>query len=127
MKKNAISARTPAAIAVSVQRSARSGSRAAGDGMNVPDDLRFSAIDAPGDAAYPIASGTFLLVYQDMCKAGMKQDKAVRVKAWLDYALSQGQDAAKELQYAPLPSAIKDKAQAKVDGLQCNGSPIKAA
>src|SRR3954451_3016985 len=34
MKKYAISARTPAAIAVSVQRSSRSGSRAAGDRSN---------------------------------------------------------------------------------------------
>src|SRR3954452_21341305 len=34
MKKNAIRARTPAAIAVSVQRSSRSGSRAAGDRSN---------------------------------------------------------------------------------------------
>src|SRR3954454_13573634 len=34
MKKNAISTRTPTAIAVSVQRSSRSGSRAAGDRSN---------------------------------------------------------------------------------------------
>src|SRR3954451_19060334 len=100
---------------------------AAGEGVQVPGDLRFSAINSPGDQAYPIASGTFLLVYEDMCKAGVAQDKATRVKAWLDYALSQGQDAAKELQYAPLPAPIKEKAQAKVDGLKCNGSPIKAA
>jgi phosphate transport system substrate-binding protein len=100
---------------------------AAGDGVTVPGDLRFSAINAPGDQAYPIASGTFLLVYQDMCKAGLSEDKANRVKAWLNYALSSGQNAAKELQYAPLPASIKQKAQAKIDGLQCNGSPIKAA
>src|SRR3954454_18600316 len=43
---------------------------AAGEGLTVPDDLRFSAINAPGAKAYPIASATFMLVYQDMCKAG---------------------------------------------------------
>src|SRR3954462_14982847 len=100
---------------------------AAGDGVQVPADLRFSAINAPGDQAYPIASGTFLLVYPDMCKAGVSPDKAMRVKAWLNYALTTGQDAAKELQYAPLPQAIKEKAQTKIDGLKCNGSAIKAA
>src|SRR3954469_4006816 len=100
---------------------------AAGDGLSVPGDLRFSAINAPGDQAYPIASGTFLLVYQDMCKAGLSQAKANRVKAWLNYALTTGQGAAKELQYAPLPQSIKEKTQAKVDGLKCNGSAIKAA
>jgi phosphate transport system substrate-binding protein len=100
---------------------------AAGDGVSVPGDLRFSAINSPGDQAYPIASGTFLLVYQDMCKAGVSPDKAMRVKAWLNYALTTGQDAAKELQYAPLPQNIKEKAQTKIDGLKCNGSAIKAA
>jgi phosphate transport system substrate-binding protein len=49
------------------------------------------------------------------------------VKQWLDYALGDGQNVAKELQYAPLPDAIKTKAQAKVDGLVCNGSPIAAS
>jgi phosphate transport system substrate-binding protein len=100
---------------------------AAGDGLKVPDDLRFSAIDAPGDQAYPIASGTFLLVYQDMCKAGLSEEKAKLVKGFLDYALSDGQSVAKELQYAALPEAIHAAAQKKVDGLTCNGSPIASS
>jgi phosphate transport system substrate-binding protein len=100
---------------------------AAGDGLTVPDDLRFSAIDAPGDQAYPIASGTFLLVYQDMCKAGLSEEKAKLVKGFLDYALSDGQSVAKELQYAALPDAIHTAAQKKVDGLTCNGSPIASS
>jgi phosphate transport system substrate-binding protein len=100
---------------------------AAGDGLKIPEDLRFSAIDAPGDQAYPIASGTFVLVYQDMCKAGLSKEKAQGVKEWLDYALGDGQSVAKELQYAELPAAVKTKAQAKVDGLVCNGSPIASS
>ena len=35
-----------------------------------------------------------------------------------------GQNVAKELQYAPLPADLHTKAQAKVDGLQCNGAAI---
>src|SRR3954465_14779641 len=100
---------------------------AAGDGLTVPEDLRFSAIDAPGDQAYPIASGTFLLVYQDMCKAGLSEEKAKLVKGFLDYALSDGRGVAKELQYAALPEAIHTAAQKKVDGLTCNGSPIASS
>jgi phosphate transport system substrate-binding protein len=100
---------------------------AAGDGVKVPSDLRFSAIDAPGANAYPIASATFILVYQDMCKAGKTNDAAQRVVNWLNYALGAGQSVAKELQYAPLPSSIQSKAQAKVDGLQCNGTALKKA
>jgi phosphate transport system substrate-binding protein len=97
---------------------------AAAEGVTPPPDLRFSTIDAPGAKAYPIAAITFLLVYQDMCKAGMSQAKAGLVKDWLNYAEGGGQAVAPELQYAPLPDTIKSKAQAKVDGLQCNGAAI---
>jgi phosphate transport system substrate-binding protein len=98
---------------------------AAGEGANPPADLRFATINASGAKSYPITAVTFLLVWQDMCKAGIKADNAPKVKAWLDYALGDGQKVAPELQYAPLPAAILSKAQAKVDGLVCNGSPIK--
>jgi len=97
---------------------------AAGVGAKPPADLRFSTINAPGATTYPISAVTFLLVYQDMCKAGQKPDQAKRVKGWLDYALGDGQKVASQLEYAPLPDAIKTQAQAKVDGLQCNGSAI---
>ncbi|MEY2442587.1 MAG: phosphate transport system substrate-binding protein, partial [bacterium] len=97
---------------------------AAGDGLKVPADLRFSAIDSPNPKAYPIASATFLLVYQDMCKAGLSKAKAGLVKRWLDYALTDGQKVAPELQYAGLPSNILTKAKAKVTGLECNGTPL---
>jgi len=97
---------------------------AAGEGATPPEDLRFSTINADGDKTYPISAVTFLLVYQDMCKAGVSAAQAKLVKAWLDYAEGDGQKLAPELQYAPLPDAIKQKAQAKIDGLQCNGSPI---
>jgi phosphate transport system substrate-binding protein len=98
---------------------------AAGEGVEVPADLRFSAIDAPGAQAYPIASATFLLVYQDACKAGLDKTKAQLVQNWVNYATTAGQQVAPELQYAPLPEAIRTKAQAKVDGLECNGAPLK--
>lgn len=97
---------------------------AAGDGLNLPDDLRFDAINAPGPTAYPIASATFLLVWQDMCKAGLSEAKAKDVKIWLDYALGDGQAVAPDLKYAPLPAAVLAKAKAKVAGLQCNGTPL---
>jgi phosphate transport system substrate-binding protein len=97
---------------------------AAGEGAQVPADLKFSTIDAPGDKTYPISAVTFLLVWQDQCKAGIKQQTAKLVKSWLDYALGDGQKSAPELQYAPLPDPIRQKAQAKVHGLQCNGQPL---
>jgi phosphate transport system substrate-binding protein len=100
---------------------------AAGEGADVPDDLKFSTIDAPGAKSYPITAVTFLLVWADQCKSGIKPATAKLVKSWLDYALGDGQQVAPELQYAPLPDSIKQKAQAKVDALQCNGSAISGS
>lgn len=97
---------------------------AAGEGAKPPADLRFSTINAPGAKTYPISAVTFLLVYSDMCKAGIAPDQAKRVKGWLDYALGPGQSVASQLQYAPLPESITNSARAKVDALQCNGSAI---
>jgi phosphate transport system substrate-binding protein len=99
---------------------------AAGQGAQVPDDLKFSTINAPGPKTYPISAVTFLLVWQDQCKSGIKPATAKLIKSWLDYALGGGQEVAPDLQYAPLPDPIKQKAQAKVDALQCNGSAIGA-
>ena len=101
--------------------------RRSSGGVTPPSDLRFSTINADGDQAYPISAVTFLLVWQDMCKAGMQQSQAKLVKSWLDYALGPGQQVAPQLQYAPLPDQIKSKAEAKVKGLQCNGQPLAGA
>jgi phosphate transport system substrate-binding protein len=100
---------------------------AAGQGAKVPDDLKFSTINAPGDRTYPISAVTFLLVWRDMCKSGGNATQAKLIKGWLDYALGAGQEVAPELQYAPLPDPIRQKAQAKVDGLVCNGSAISGS
>ena len=97
---------------------------AAGKSAAPPADLRFSTINAPGAETYPISAVTFLLVWQDMCKAGLTAQKAKLVKSWLNYALGPGQQVAPELQYAPLPDSVLAKAKAKVDGLQCNGQAI---
>jgi phosphate transport system substrate-binding protein len=99
---------------------------AAGQGLTVPADLRFSAINKSANPqAYPIASATFLLVYKDQCKAGKSQNTAQLVVNWLNYALTDGQKVAPELQYAALPDNILTPAKAAVAGLVCNGSPLK--
>ncbi len=97
---------------------------AAGEGASPPEDLRFSTINAEGDATYPITAVTFMLVHEDVCKGGLAADKAPPLKGWLDYALGDGQAVAKELQYAPLPAPVLEKAKAKVAGLTCDGKPI---
>ncbi len=99
---------------------------AAGEGLTIPSDLRFSAINkSTNPQAYPIASATFLLVYKDICKAGKSANTAQLLVNWLNYALGDGQKVAPELQYAPLPSNILTPAKAAVAGLTCNGAALK--
>ena len=60
---------------------------AVGAGLKIPADLRISVINSPNPAAYPIAGQTFLIVYKDMCKAGVSQSVAAGVKKFLAYGL----------------------------------------
>ena len=97
----------------------------AGTGIKVPPDLRFSAINAKDPAAYPIAGQTFLIVYRDMCKAGLSQSVASGIKKLVTYALGpSGQATVKKLFYAPLPAPIDKAATAKLATLTCNGAPL---
>jgi phosphate transport system substrate-binding protein len=100
---------------------------AAGEGLTVPPDLGVVTIDSPNPAAYPIASQTFVDVHQDVCKSGMSAGNAKALKAFLNYGLNQGQGAAKQLFYAPLPSSLLSKSKAQINKIQCNGSPISGS
>jgi phosphate transport system substrate-binding protein len=97
---------------------------AAADGIDIPEDLGVSTIDAPGATAYPIVSQTFAITYADPCKAGLDKDKAAGLKSLFSYLLGDGQDTIKKLSYAPIPDGLKTKDQAVVDAMQCNGVPI---
>ena len=68
----------------------------------MPPDFRVSITNPPGADAYPIASFTWLLFYEN------PDDKA-QAKTMVDFmkwALSDGQKFARDLGYAPLPEPI---------------------
>jgi phosphate transport system substrate-binding protein len=97
---------------------------AAGNGLKVPADLGISAINAAAPDAYPIASQTFIDVYKDECKAGVKAGNAKAVGGFLNFVLGKGQDELGQLFYAKLPADILAKSKEAVAGLTCNGSPL---
>lgn len=109
-----------------VEPSLESTSKAGDNLPNLPEDLRFTAINSPNPGAYPIASATFIVVYQDPCKAGAvnDQNQAKALNGWLDYILGDGQQSMQKLEYASLPSSLLQKAQAKVDSMTCNGNAL---
>ncbi len=96
---------------------------AAGAARSVPDDLRVSIVNAPGAESYPIAAFTYLLVYQE-------QVDPAKGKALVDFlwwALHDGQQYARDLLYAPLPSEVVRKAEAKVNAITAQGRSLRSA
>jgi len=99
---------------------------AAAVGIAVPADLGISAINSPNPAAYPIVSQTFIVSYQDPCKAGVPggEGAAKSLVKFLNYGLGAGQTILAQAFYAALPPSILAKSKAAVATITCNGSAI---
>ncbi|HEX8636108.1 MAG TPA: phosphate ABC transporter substrate-binding protein PstS [Pyrinomonadaceae bacterium] len=88
-----------------------------------PADLRVSITDAAGANAYPISSYTYILVYKE-------QKDAAKGKAVVDFlwwSIHDGERFAKDLQYAPLPAEIVEKASAKLNSITSGGKTLRGA
>jgi phosphate transport system substrate-binding protein len=95
---------------------------AAASAAKMPDDLRVSITDAPGDGAYPISSYTYILVYKE-------QRDAAKGKALVDFlwwAVHDGQRFAPSLQYAPLPEEVVRRVETKLNSITAGGRPLRA-
>ena len=99
---------------------------AAAEGVEVPANLGIKIKNPSSPAAYPITSQTFVVVFKDMCKAGVPggESAAKGVVEFLNYGLGSGQSVLSQADYAALPAAILEKSKAAVSELQCNGAPI---
>jgi phosphate transport system substrate-binding protein len=99
---------------------------AAAEGVTVPTNLGFKIKNPSSPQAYPITSQTFVMVYKDMCKAGVPGGKAAAegVVKFLNYGLGAGQEILSKADYAALPAPILAKSKAAVAGLECEGSPL---
>ena len=83
------------------------------DSAKVPDDFRFSIVNAPGLDAYPVAGATWLLVYQHQ-KDPVKGKKLVE---FLNWALTQGEEMAPALDYAPLPKNLQERVLERIKSI----------
>ncbi len=80
----------------------------------IPDDFRFSMTNAPGKDAYPIAGATWLLVYQQQ-KDATKGKKLVEFLKWAE---KDGEEMAKDLDYAPLPDALQQRVLKRIEEIK---------
>jgi len=75
-----------------------------------PTDFRVSITNSSAKDAYPIASFTYLLIprqWKDQTKQKVMVD-------FLDWMLNSGQSMTSQLNYAPLPASVKEKAMQAV-------------
>ncbi|MGH9929385.1 MAG: phosphate ABC transporter substrate-binding protein PstS [Pyrinomonadaceae bacterium] len=94
---------------------------AAAASAQTPDDLRVSITNSTGENAYPISSYTYILAYKD-------QKNAEKGKALVDFlwwGIHDGEQFAKDLQYAPLPTEIVKRAEAKINSITSGGKPLR--
>jgi phosphate transport system substrate-binding protein len=96
---------------------------AAGAAANLPDDLRMSITDADGDATYPIAAFTYILVYKDMQDAA----KGGALANFLWWGVHDGQKLGAPLDFAALPATVVAKDEDKIKSLTAGGKPAYTA
>jgi phosphate transport system substrate-binding protein len=59
--------------------------------------------DQPGKDSYPISGASFILMYKNQANA----DKGLAVMKFFDWAFTNGDKAATELEYVPMPPAVE--------------------
>jgi len=87
---------------------------ASGYAKTMPEDFRVSITNAPGKAAYPICSFTYLLVPTRIEDANKKQV----IKDFLTWMLNEGQKDAEPLTYAELPKEVIAKELKQISQIQ---------
>ena len=87
---------------------------AAAEAVQMPDELFISLSNAEGEAAYPITSYSYLLVYED-AKDPVKGEALAKYVWW---GLHEGQKFAKDLDYAPIPPKVLSQVEARLKELR---------
>jgi phosphate transport system substrate-binding protein len=93
---------------------------AAAAAPTMPDDLRASLVNAPGDDSYPIASFTWLLVRRD--QVDPNKGRALVDLLW--WSIHEGQQYARDLLYAPLPEEVVRRAEVLIESISYQGRPL---
>ncbi len=80
----------------------------------IPEDFRFSMVNAPGPKAYPIAGASWILFYQQQ----KNPTEGKQLVAFLKWAITEGQKLSPSLDYAPLPPNVQQRVLAVVATVQ---------
>lgn len=81
------------------------------ESVQLPENLREFITDPEGDESYPIVTYSWILAHKKYPDA----QKAKAIETMIQYGLTEGQKAAPELGYVPLPKTVVDKVAAAAD------------
>ncbi len=87
---------------------------------SMPEDLRATFTDAPGEDAYPIAGFTYILLHREQ----RDKEKAETLVNFLWWAVHDGQAYAEELLYAPLAPEVVKRVEEKLLAITYRGTPV---
>ncbi len=83
-----------------------------------------SLLNAPGANSYPIASFSYLLLYQDLSTNIDSMERARALVDFVEWAITDGQQFADELSYVPLPDAVVQHNMQTLESLTFQGQPL---
>jgi phosphate transport system substrate-binding protein len=86
------------------------------------EDVTF--VNGPGANSYPIASFSYLLLYQDLSTNINSMEKARALVDFIQWAITDGQQFADELSYVPLPDSVVQHNMQTLESLTFQGQPV---
>src|SRR5262245_3119725 len=82
-------------------------------------------VNSPGEYSYPIASYSYLVVYQDLNTIpNMNQKKAEELKEFISWVINEGQKYSPELNYVPLSDKVVEINNKTLQSLSISGEPV---
>jgi phosphate transport system substrate-binding protein len=101
-----------------------SSTKAAADAA-IPEDTRLSLTDTDAPKGYPIASLTWIIVYQEQGYGGRSRDKAQALVDLLWWMTHDGQKYCEALNYAPITKSAVEKAERIIKSITYGSAPLK--
>ncbi|MFC3861432.1 phosphate ABC transporter substrate-binding protein PstS [Deinococcus antarcticus] len=96
----------------------------AANGVVIPADTRVSLTNSANADAYPIASFTYVIFYQDQKYGSRTEAQAQALKKLLTWMVTSGQQYNEPLDYAKLPAGAQKKAQTVINSMNYGGKKL---
>ncbi|ADV67950.1 phosphate ABC transporter substrate-binding protein PstS [Deinococcus maricopensis] len=96
----------------------------AAQGVVIPADTRVSLTNSANADAYPIASFTYVIFYQDQKYGNRTEAQAKELRDLLSWMVSSGQQYNEPLDYAKLPANVAAKAKNIIKSINYGGKKL---